>query len=393
MAAIYWRGDDRAGAWWIKFYPKKGADAVRASIDTVDHCRAELIQRRVELEIELRRPELSGIELPQSILNALNLSSPEAVTAIPNLQLPFVGMPQASIESPAIEEVLSEFLAFIAVENSSHHAANKVSYLKKFFGCELMGIPGNEKGVFTGKTLADVKVADVRKLIDSLPVGKKTKKHHREAFHALFEFAMKYSYYIPINFRYPNPMSALPTYHEKNRRIVFLKNAEVDQLLEILKPYPSVHVAVALMIFAGLRRAEALWLQKKDISPDLRFFSVINKVDAEKDIESRLKTGERPVPILPPLKAVLEEYLPTLETEWLVPSPTGLQWIGENFGDKHRAILRDANLRHTCLHYRHTFATDRAKEGWSLFRIAKTMGNSIAVCEEYYAAFIDPSLA
>ncbi|MEI6562019.1 MAG: tyrosine-type recombinase/integrase [Verrucomicrobiota bacterium] len=302
MAAIYWRGDDRAGAWWIKFYPKKGADAMRASLDTVDHCRAELIQRRVELEVELRRPELSGIELPQSILNALNPSSPEAAS-------------------------------------------------------------------------------------------RKTKKHYREAFHALFEFAMKYTFFIPINFRYPNPMSALPTYHEKNRRIIFLTNAEVDHLLELLKPFPSVRVAVALMIFGGLRRAEALWLQIKDISQDLRFFSVINKVDAETDIESRLKTGERPVPILPPLKAILEEYLPTLETEWLVPSPTGLQWIGDNFGDKHRAILRDANLRYTCLHYRHTFATDRAKEGWSLFRIAKTMGNSIAVCEEYYAAFIDPSLA
>jgi len=120
---------------------------------------------------------------------------------------------------------------------------------------------------------------------------------------------------------------------------------------------------------------------------------VVNKVDKEKDIESSLKTGERPVVILPQLKALLEPYLEHLESEWLVPSPTGMQWIGENFGDKHRALLRAEGIHHTCLHYRHTFATQRAREGWSLFRIAKTMGNSIAVCEEYYAAFIDPSLA
>jgi hypothetical protein len=75
-----------------------------------------------------------------------------------------------------------------------------------------------------------------------------------------------------------------------------------------------------------------------------------------------------------------------------VPSPTGLLWIGENFGDKHRDVLRERGLNHTCLHYRHTFATDRAREGWSLFRISKAMGNSVAVCERYYAAFIDPLL-
>jgi len=106
MAAIYWRGDDRAGAWWIKFYPQKGADAVRVSLDTVDNCQAELIQQWVELQVALRRPELSGIDLPQSLLNAFSLSSPEVTTTIANIQTPFPGMPLlVPAESPAIEEV------------------------------------------------------------------------------------------------------------------------------------------------------------------------------------------------------------------------------------------------------------------------------------------------
>lgn len=41
-----------------------------------------------------------------------------------------------------------------------------------------------------------------------------------------------------------------------------------------------------------------------------------------------------------------------------------------------------------CLHFRHTYATQRAAEGWPLFRIAREMGNSVAVVEEYYAGYI-----
>jgi hypothetical protein len=45
------------------------------------------------------------------------------------------------------------------------------------------------------------------------------------------------------------------------------------------------------------------------------------------------------------------------------------------------------------LEYRHTYATQRAGEGWTLFRIAKEMGNSVAIVEQYYAAYIRADLA
>jgi len=386
MASIYNRGNTH----WIKYYPPGQSEPTRQSLGTPDPAMAHLMRRKLELELRLRLPELRSIELPTRILETLGEASSPQMTLVGS-EADF-SVPEAT-PSPDIEEVLSEYVAYIRVDNSTHHARNKISYLKKFFGAKMMGCEGGEKGVFKGKTLSDVKVGDVRRLIDSLPVGKRTKKHHREAFHSLFEFSMKYNFFTPTNFRYPNPMSALPSYHEKNKKIIFLTQPEIDHLLEILRPSPPVQIAVALMIYAGLRRAETLWLTKSCLAQDLRFFSVVNKVDKEKDIESSLKTGERPVVILPQLKALLEPYLEHLESEWLVPSPTGMQWIGENFGDKHRALLRAEGIHHTCLHYRHTFATQRAREGWSLFRIAKTMGNSIAVCEEYYAAFIDPSLA
>jgi hypothetical protein len=42
------------------------------------------------------------------------------------------------------------------------------------------------------------------------------------------------------------------------------------------------------------------------------------------------------------------------------------------------------------LHFRHTYATRRAADGWPLFRIAKELGNSVAVVEEYYAGYVRP---
>jgi len=293
--------------------------------------------------------------------------------------------------SPPVREVLGEYLAHVEVENSSHHVKNKISYLKKFFGSELLGAKEPCKGVFLGETLEDVRAGDVRRLIDSLPVGKKTKRHHRNAFHSFFEHAMKCGFYEPSNFRYPNPMSALPSYYEKNKKIVFLTQPQIDAVLEVLKPSPAVRMAAAIMIYAGLRRAETLWLTKSNVAGNLKFLSVVNKTDEEKDLESSLKTGERSVPILPPLKALLEPYLESLKSEWICPSPRGMQWDGDNFGASHHRLVRAAELHHTCLHYRHTFATQRAAGDWSLFRISKTMGNSIAVCEKYYAASVDPS--
>ena len=386
MAAIYWRGDNRTGSWWLKTYHPLTKEPVRQSLETVEKCRAELICRRVELEVELRRPTVASQRIPEKLGVALGLDKmPECPTPADAQQAP------EQAPSPDIKEVLGEFLAFIHIENSPGHEKNKIAYLRKFFGSRLLGLDGDVKGVFCGTTLADVKVAAVGKLIESLPVGRTTKRHHREAFHALFEFAMKYGYFTAVNFRYPNPMSALPTWHEKNRRIVFLKKAEADHLLEVLSPNPSVQIAVAIMIFAGLRRAEALWLTKSSVDPSLRFLSIVNKMDEEKDLESSLKTGERAVQISPSLKALLEPYLSGLASDWIVPSPTGLQWHGDNFGCKHRTLLKNHNLTHTCLHYRHTYATDRAREGWSLFKIAKSMGNSVAVCEQYYAAYVDPA--
>jgi integrase len=383
----------RRKSFWLQCYHPLTGEPIRESLQTADPARADLVTEKLNLHLELLRPEFLRLPLPPrfaALIQELGGGCDLGLGAPASVPPGTIFTTAAQMMAAPIEEVLSEYVAYIRLENDDDHVSNKLTHLKRLFGCRLLGIPGDEQGIFNGATLMDVKIADVRRMIDALPVGKKTKKHHRETFHNLFEFAMKYNFFTPINFRYPNPMSALPSYNERNRCITFLKGPEVDQLLKILEPFPSVRMAVALMIHGALRRAEALWLTRSCISPDLRFFSVVNKIDSERDLESSLKTGERAVPIIPALKPILEDYLEKFDGEWLVPSPTGIQWNGDNFGDKHREILRANELNHTCLIYRHTFATARAAEGWPLFKIAKIMGNSVAVCEEFYAAYIDP---
>jgi integrase len=204
------------------------------------------------------------------------------------------------------------------------------------------------------------------------------------------EYCLKYGIYQPTNWHCPNPVAALPSYVSRNRHIVFLTSEQVERQLESLADFKELRMAVAIMIYAGLRRAELLWLTQDSISKDLSYLSVVNQTDSEQKVESSLKTGERAVTILPPLRKPLQEYLPILKGKWLIPACAGKRWDGNAFGRRLRHDNRAAKLTWNCLHYRHTYATQRAADGWPLFRITKEMGNSVAVVEEYYAGFIRP---
>jgi hypothetical protein len=122
MAATYWRGDDRTGSWWIKTYHPLTKALVRQSLETVEKSRADLICRRVELELGLRRPGICDVELPPKLAAALGLDAQPAPLiaggaspAAPSCAIN--GMERAPI-SPPISEVLSEFVAYIRVENA-----------------------------------------------------------------------------------------------------------------------------------------------------------------------------------------------------------------------------------------------------------------------------------
>lgn len=396
--------------WWVRFYHPATKALVRESLNTHDEARAELLRQRIELEVQLQEPRFQMAPLPDPLQKILGgrvhlgegdlFSRPieTAPAASANPQFP----PQATMQRRVpIKEAVKDYIAFIRAENAAHHASTKVSMLRRFLGskvmAELIGKNQPEKGkgatlhpaYFKGEFVDELSSTLIQRFIESLDISVKTKRHYREMFHHLFEYCLKFGLYQPTNWHYPNPIAALPSYLVRNQRIVFLTEAQVEEQLKVLEPFPEMRVAAAIMIYAGLRRAEMIWLTRDSIAKDLSFLSVINQAD-EEGVESSLKTGERAVTILPPLRAILEPHLKDLKSKWVVPFQGKRRWDGNALGRKLRLTNKDAGLDWNCLHFRHTYATQRARDGWSLFRIAKEMGNSVAVVEQYYAGFIRP---
>jgi integrase len=307
-----------------------------------------------------------------------------------------------------IEEAARCYMQFITDQNAVETRANKISMLRRFLGTKraeaIVGPSQSTKRfgahrpklgsgadvAFQGTYLDEVSASVVQQFIDRLGVATKTKRHYREFFHQFFEVCLRFDLYQATNFHRPNPIAALPNFTTRNRRIIFLKSPQIEQQHTALAEFPAMQMAADILIHAGLRRSEVLWLERDSIAPDLSFIKVLNGYDEEEDIEGSLKTGQRPVTILPELRSALDRYLQQLKSKWTIPTPECTRWSKDGFSRRLRIINKKHGLRWTCNHYRHTYATQRAEEGWPLFRIAKEMGNSVVVVEEYYAAYVRP---
>jgi len=406
MASLF----QRHQKWWIKFRNPQTGKCVRASLETGDPARAQLLCQRINLEVALLEPKFQMAPIPSTLVQELQrdgvcpvepivvLSPAPAGNPLPPTHLLAQVRPRA-----AMDEAISAYLKYIHAENDSHHAANKVSMMRRLVGSarlELLGVaPRSSRGTkgvvqvippfFKGGYLDELTPTVLQSFVENLDVSKSTMRHYREFLHHFFEVALKFDLFQPSNWHRPNPAAALPSYSSKNKPITYLTKEQVDTQLAALGSDSGFQAAVAIMIHAGLRRAELLWLTKDSFAPDLSFMSIINRLD-DNDEASSLKTGERTVTILPPLRPILEKYIPTLKTRWVIPNTEGGRWDKDNFSKRLRGLNSAAELPWTCLTYRHTYATQRAAEGWSLFRISKEMGNSSEIVERHYAAFIRP---
>ena len=65
----------------------------------------------------------------------------------------------------------------------------------------------------------------------------------------------------------------------------------------------------------------------------------------------------------------------------------------DNFSQDLRAVNQEAGLSWACLIYRHTFGSQLAMKGESLYKIATLMGNSPEICRRYYAALLPETLS
>lgn len=177
--------------------------------------------------------------------------------------------------------------------------------------------------------------------------------------------------------------------------IRFLTLAQIDEQFQALRFKPQLKEMVAVLIYAGLRREEMLWLTLDDL--DRRaggrgMLRVLAKTIDGQSWQPKTKVN-RGVPISSAFLQFLVRYTPRPSAGgWLFPSPDGKRWDLDNFSQDLRAANDDAGLAWGSLDFRHTFGSQLAQAGVSLLKIATLMGNSPEICRRHYAALIPEAM-
>jgi integrase len=302
-----------------------------------------------------------------------------------------------------IADIVAEYVRHIQVHKTERAVRADVFYLREMFGpcCEALTPPraGVKKNPnrLTANVLEDLATADVSRFlaaqVQQRGLAPKTANRYREVLHTLVNWAVR-----ERGIRMPgtiNPVSAVMKYREKAPKIRFLSLAQIDEQLEALADRPQLQVMVAVYIYAGLRREEALWLTTEDVvlpaegGGQLRVRAKTVNGDSWQP-----KTGSnRMVPISKALRRYLENYAPRNSGgRWYFPSPKGARWDADNCSGALRTANQRQGLQWGCLDYRHTFGSHLASRGESLYKIATLMGNSPEICRRHYAALIPEAL-
>lgn len=320
-----------------------------------------------------------------------------------------------------IPEILAAYAKHVRATKTAKSAQTDLYYLRQIFGpcCPELEItsrkpspkatrrptlPGKrgpkpiEAACFEAVTTAAISDF-IGGMVRARGLAPKTANRYREIVTRLYNWAMKEG-----RVRLPsevNPAARVERFREPAPQIRHLTLAQIDEQLAALAKNRRLQTMVALYIYAGLRREEALWLTLDDI--DLRpvarggagggggrqgfgMIRVRAKTIGGRSWQPKTKVN-RAVPISSDLARYLLAWKPeATEERWLFPSPEGKWWDPDNFSADLRAAQKRAGLQWGCLDYRHTFGSQLAQKGVSLYKIATLMGNSPEICRRHYAA-------
>jgi len=428
MASIYKRPD--SGTYWLSSYPHKGGKLVRVSLGTSDAEQAELVRRKAELLEQVERlgevqiPEelirwftpLSPTHKPTAALLQPNQASgltqqlsqpgtdnvPSPMIIDPRLSAPgTAGLQEVKIPNGDLRTALRRYLARSIVGNVPSTLNDKIHRFRKFFGSELIDEIDprplerrmRARGEFVPPfcsvtTLSDITTDTLIEFLGSKSYSKSSKRHYREVFHGLFKHALISGVYRPDNPYAANPADELPGFSGRENEVTILTAQQIHEQYRVAAPNPVVLFGCRLMIEAGLRCHEVLALRPRSFSED--FSQIRLTMPPRTGMQTGLKTGERPVTVREALRPHIPEYLSRVQTEWLFTAPRGDRMSTNIFGDALRELNRPAGLPWTTQDFRHTYATDRIREGWNLKTLADEMGTSIAMLMEFYAGYIAP---
>jgi integrase len=217
----------------------------------------------------------------------------------------------------------------------------------------------------------------------------KTANRYREVIAKVIRWAMDTEVVrMPMD---RNPAKRVARYKDPAPEIRYLTLPQIDEQLAALAGDPRLRAMVATLIYAGLRREELLWLQVDDLAPG-------SEQSPNGMLRVRAKTvggaswqpktaKNRAVPVSRTLRGWLDGWTPPASDHgWLFASPQGTRWDVDNFSQALARANRAAGLVWTCLDFRHTFGSQLAQRGVSLYHISEMMGNSPEICRRHYAA-------
>jgi integrase len=313
-----------------------------------------------------------------------------------------------------LPEIVASYVQHIRQVKTAKSAQTDIYYLRDVFGpiCDELkinsrkasakakkkppkpGVDGRTKApVIEADSLEAVRTADITAFISAQVARRglapKTANRYREILMRLFNWAIEQK-----NVRMPsdkNPAAKVERYKEPAPSIRFLTLKQIDEQLEALAEQTKFQAMAAMLIYAGLRREELLWLTPDDLDWSTGQHGLI-RVRA-KTIESEFWQPKTKVNRAVPISSSLRHYLDKWSLQrgkgiWFFPNSTGGRYDPDNFSSDLRALNVAKGLHWTCLDYRHTFGSQLAMKGESLYKISKLMGNSPEICRRHYAALI-----
>ncbi|MBX3358878.1 MAG: tyrosine-type recombinase/integrase [Phycisphaeraceae bacterium] len=316
-----------------------------------------------------------------------------------------------------IGEIVAAYVRQMRLVKTAKSAQTDVYYLRQMFGpcCPEIEItsrvvtPATTKRPPTpGSTPRDVAPLDaafieqvstaqitefIGRLVRAKGLAPKTANRYREIVNRLFNWAIRDG-----RVRLPgdrNPAARVDRYREPAPEIRYLTLRQIDEQLEALEDHRQLQTMVAMYIYAGLRREEALWLTAADVDLHAGARGMIRiraKTIGDRSWQPKTRVN-RAVPISRDLARWLLRYRPTPNPAGLYfPSPHGLPYDPDNLSSDLRTAQERAGLAWTCLHFRHTFGSQLAQKGVSLYKIATLMGNSPEICRKHYAALVPDAM-
>jgi len=97
-------------------------------------------------------------------------------------------------------------------------------------------------------------------------ISARTANRFREVLHRMFAYAIKEKGYTGPDGAKSNPVADVGRRQEPAPNIRFLRLSEVEKQLRVLQEALTLQALVATLIYAGLRREEALWLSSPALS-------------------------------------------------------------------------------------------------------------------------------